>query len=142
MRAKVVSVLSSQGVVIHQALYCRSMAATGYFEEPQSEESESEFSSKFTTSNSRRVIDNRPYDEVFDVLQGDHPIDDEEEEEINSDVEVQGSPQDTEPHASHYESGEDSVSTPRSSRGTDEARDVSPKFSPDEISGPLGSSTE
>ncbi|KAF4686838.1 Intraflagellar transport protein 46 [Perkinsus olseni] len=99
--------------------------------------------SEFTTSNSRRVIDNRPYDEVFDVLQGDHPIDDEEEEEeINSDVEVQGSPQDKEPHASHYESGEDSVSTPRSSRGSDEARDVSPKFSPDEITGPLGSSTE
>ncbi|KAF4686163.1 Intraflagellar transport protein 46, variant 3 [Perkinsus olseni] len=118
------------------------MAATGYFEEPQSEESESEFSSKFTTSNSRRVIDNRPYDEVFDVLQGDHPIDDEEEEEINSDVEFQGSPQNREPHSSHSEDGEDSVSTPRSSRDSAEARAVSPKFSPDEIAAPLGSSTE
>ncbi|EEQ97326.1 hypothetical protein Pmar_PMAR010332, partial [Perkinsus marinus ATCC 50983] len=64
-----------------------------------------------------------PYDEVFDVLKGDEPIDDEEEE-INSDEEGPTTLQErrTPPLPND---GEDSVSTPHSGRGGLEAYDRS-----------------
>ncbi|KAF4676462.1 hypothetical protein FOL47_006100 [Perkinsus chesapeaki] len=63
------------------------MAASGsYFGNTELEDSDEEFSSKFA-SPSTRVVENRPYDEVFDVLQGDQPIEDEEESEVDSDDE-------------------------------------------------------
>lgn len=93
----------------------------------------------FSPSNPR-VIHNRPYDEVFDVLKGDEPIDDEEEE-INSDEEGPTTLQERRtpplPNGTrrnlHREElltcclsdGEDSVSTPHSGRGGLEAYDRS-----------------